>query len=45
MGCQKKDIYRMRKTRVGSRGLTRLRRGAGLLKERCLRRYIDNKKI
>jgi len=28
----------MRETRVGSRGLARLRRRARILKERCLRR-------
>jgi len=35
----------MRKTRIGSRGLARYRRRAGVLKEKCLRRYVDNKKV
>jgi len=41
----KGDIFRMRETRVGLRGLTRLRRRARALKERCLRRYVDDKKV
>jgi len=35
----------MWETRMGSRGLTRLGRRARVLKERCLRRCIDNEKV
>jgi len=34
----KGDIFRMRATRVGLRGLTKYRRRAGVLKKRSLRR-------
>jgi len=41
----KGDIFRIKEMRVGLRRLVRLRRRAGVLKERCLRRYVDNKKV
>jgi len=41
----KGDIFKMRKMRVGLRGLVRLRRRAGIIKKRSLRRYVDNEKV
>jgi len=35
----------MREMGVDSRELARLRRRTRVLKERCLRRYVDNKKV
>jgi len=36
--CNKGAILRIKKTRVGSRGLTKYNRRVGMLEERCLRR-------
>jgi len=35
----------MREMGVGLRGLTKYRWDMRVVKERCLRRYIDNKKV
>jgi len=45
LGCQEEDIFRTRKTEVGLRRLAKYRRRAGVLKERWLRRYVDNEKV